>query len=350
MTLNTTDSRIVYAGDGSTTVFAIPFKFLASGDVIVVLVENDSGLETEWTEGTEYALSGAGVDAGGTLMVSTSPTDHTPQSDQHLVIYRDPERTQGSALPLGGAFPSTVVERMADRLTMIAQRLFDIANRSVRQPDGDTVAMAVLPAKVDRAGKVLGFDPNGDPAVSVNDLGDIDDILINSAASATAAAASASAASTSASSAATQATNASNSATAAAASAAAAAASAAAAGSYDMPFFAGFTSSFGAQNLTAQTFGEIVVGRAGSFTGEVGYLATVATGTAVIVDIEKNGTTIYSTKPQFAVSTSTLTAGTLKSDGTEDFVAGDRITFKVTQIGSTVAGARMRFTALAELT
>ena len=32
MTLNTTDSKIVYAGDGSTTVFAIPFKFLANAD------------------------------------------------------------------------------------------------------------------------------------------------------------------------------------------------------------------------------------------------------------------------------------------------------------------------------
>ena len=40
----------------------------------------------------------------------------------------------------------------------------------------------------------------------------------------------------------------------------------------------------------------------------------------------------------------TLTAGTLKTDGTQAFVAVDRITFKVTQIGSSEPGEGVRFT------
>ena len=136
----------------------------------------------------------------------------------------------------------------------------------------------------------------------------------------------------------------------AAASAVDAAASAAAAGSYDMPFNAGYTAAFEAQDLVVQTYGKMVASRAGSFTGQSGYIETVGTGAAVIVDILKNGTTIYTTKPQFEISTNALTAGTLKTDGTEDFVAGDRISFAVTQVGSTIKGARALFTAKAQVT
>ena len=100
-----------------------------------------------------------------------------------------------------------------------------------------------------------------------------------------------------------------------------------------------------AQDIVVQTYGELVMSRSGEFVGEAGYIDTAPTGAAAIVDIEKNGTTIYSTKPQFAISSNTLTAGTIKTDGTEDFVSGDRVTFKVTQIGSTEPGEGLRFTA-----
>ncbi len=119
---------------------------------------------------------------------------------------------------------------------------------------------------------------------------------------------------------------------------------------FDMPFNAGFGVDYTGENLVVQTYGELVASRSGSFTGEAGYIDTVCTGSAVIVDIEKNGTTIYATKPQFAISTNALTAGVLKTDGTEDFVSGDRITFKVMQIGSTIAGQKLRFTVKAEVT
>ena len=118
----------------------------------------------------------------------------------------------------------------------------------------------------------------------------------------------------------------------------------------DVAFNAGFGSDMTGEDLVVQTYGELVMTRSGSFTGEAGYIDTVATGAAAIVDIEKNGTTIYTTKPQFAISANTLTAGTLKTDGTEDYVSGDRITFKVTQIGSTIAGQKLRFTAKGKTT
>ena len=109
---------------------------------------------------------------------------------------------------------------------------------------------------------------------------------------------------------------------------------------YDISFIAGYSSATLAQAVVVQIYGEMVMARTGIFEGEVGYLDIVCTGAALICDVEKNGTSIYSTKPQFAVSTNAMTAGVLS---TTAFVSGDRVTFKVTQIGSTIAGSGVRF-------
>lgn len=118
---------------------------------------------------------------------------------------------------------------------------------------------------------------------------------------------------------------------------------------YDHSFIAGFSSLMTGIDLTVRTYDERVVGRAFTATGDVGYIGTAAVGAAAIFDVEKNGTSIYTTKPQFAAAANTLTAGTLKSDGTEIFAAGDRMTFKCTQIGSSTAGAGARFALLGTL-
>ena len=110
---------------------------------------------------------------------------------------------------------------------------------------------------------------------------------------------------------------------------------------YDISFLAGYDSETEGEDIIARKYGEMVMARPGTFVGEVGYIDTVCTGAALIVDIMKNGTTIYaSTKPQFAVSTNVITAGVIT---TTTFVAGDRITFKVNSIGSTIAGKGVRF-------
>ena len=110
---------------------------------------------------------------------------------------------------------------------------------------------------------------------------------------------------------------------------------------YDTAFTAGFDADMVKENLAVATYGELVMARAGTFVGEAAYIDTVCTGANVIVDIEKNGTTIYSTKPSFSVSTATVTPGVIS---VTTFVSGDRITFKVTQIGSSATGQGVRFT------
>ena len=87
----------------------------------------------------------------------------------------------------------------------------------------------------------------------------------------------------------------------------------------------------------------MIMARTGKFDGELGYIDIVNTGAALVLDIEKNGTSIYSTKPQFAIGggvNQQMTAGTRITD---TFAAYDRITFKVISVGSTAAGRGVRF-------
>jgi hypothetical protein len=111
---------------------------------------------------------------------------------------------------------------------------------------------------------------------------------------------------------------------------------------YDIAFSGGYDSTFTAENLAVQTYGRVTAPRAISIIGEEADIETAPTGAALILDIEKNGVSIYSVKPQFAAASSTLTAGTLTNNPTS-VAAGDVLTFKATQIGSTLPGAGLTF-------
>ena len=108
---------------------------------------------------------------------------------------------------------------------------------------------------------------------------------------------------------------------------------------YDIGFIGGYDENYVAEALSVRIYGQMVMGRYGTFVGTVGYLDSPPLGNTII-DIEKNGTSIFTTKPQFTQTTA-LTGGTLSS--TPTFASNDRITFKVTQIGSTAQpGTGMR--------
>ena len=107
---------------------------------------------------------------------------------------------------------------------------------------------------------------------------------------------------------------------------------------YDIAFTAGFDNDMIKEDVAVATYGELVMCRAGTFVGEAGYADTATSGTT-IVTIQKNGTSIYSSSPQF-VSSSSMSAGTLS---VTTFAVNDRLTFKVTAIGAT-PGQGIRFT------
>ena len=113
---------------------------------------------------------------------------------------------------------------------------------------------------------------------------------------------------------------------------------------YDVSFLAGFDSETVPSDLAVQVYGEMVMARSGKFEGDVGYISTTSDSQPVIIDVEKNDTTIYTTKPFFpnGSGSQNMSSGVLNPD-TITFVSGDRVTFRVTQIGTSTFGQGLRF-------
>lgn len=167
MVVQTPTDRISHNGDGATIVFAVPFRFLEDSHLAVFL-RDAAGAQTEWVLNTQYSLTGAGDDAGGTLTVITSPTDYTPLAGETLVIVREVPVTQETDYVENDPFPAETHERALDKLTMIAQELAERLDRTFTIPETDLVAgNFVLPIDITRANKALHFDPAGVPIMVV---------------------------------------------------------------------------------------------------------------------------------------------------------------------------------------
>lgn len=155
MTVSTEVSSISYAGDDLSTVFTVPFRFLADADVQVRRRAAD-GSVTLLTTG--YSLSGAGS-ATGTCTFSTAPASGT-----HIVITRAPQILQPGDFTANDRFPAETVELLHDRQTFISQHLRELIRHSISVPFGDAAAASMtLPDAPSRADKYLHFDSNGAP-------------------------------------------------------------------------------------------------------------------------------------------------------------------------------------------
>lgn len=159
MTVNSTTSRVSYAGNGSTTAFTVPFPFLANSDLVVIRVSGAT--QTTLVLSTDYTVTGAGG-ASGTVTCTVAPAAGTT-----LVIYRDPALTQLVDYQPNDPFPANTHETALDRLTMISQRLKDLLSRSFTLSDGDVSgASTQLPSP--EASKLIGWN------ASANGLQNVD--------------------------------------------------------------------------------------------------------------------------------------------------------------------------------
>lgn len=139
MTVTTTATRTSTAGDGVVTAFSFPYKFFANDDLTVILVVDSTGVETTQTITTHYTVTGAGLDAGGTVTMVTAPA-----VGETLVITREEQFTQGLDLVENDPFPSDLVEQQFDTVTMLAQQLDTRVDRSVRLSEGDTTGASTV--------------------------------------------------------------------------------------------------------------------------------------------------------------------------------------------------------------
>ena len=159
MTVSSNTSRISYAGNGSETIFAFPYYFLADADLVVVRRDDASGAETTLVLDTDYTVTGAGMAAGGAITTMTPPA-----AGQTLTIRRVVSLTQSTDFVANDPLDAEVLERAVDRATMADQQLQEQVGRALKFPVGDSTALStILPPATTRASKNFGFNAAGEP-------------------------------------------------------------------------------------------------------------------------------------------------------------------------------------------
>lgn len=169
MGISTTTNRVSYLGDGVTQAFSFPYYFAKSADLLVyqyyapITLPITPPVITQLTLGTDYTISGTvinGLYSGG----GTVNTTAVPDTDTSIVITRDPIEQQNFALLYGGIIPSVPLVNELDYLTILVQRLRDLASRAVALADGDVesdFALALPPGMSGQESMLLGTNEAG---------------------------------------------------------------------------------------------------------------------------------------------------------------------------------------------
>lgn len=153
MTVSSEVKRSDFAGNGSTTAFATGFRFLQNSDIKVILTVDSTGVETVQVEITNYTLTGAGLDAGGTVTMLIAPPTGTT-----LTIKRDVPLTQGTDYIENDDFPAESHEEALDKLTMIVQQIQEELDRSLKLSEAQLSSGLTLPVPV--TDRFLQWDVN----------------------------------------------------------------------------------------------------------------------------------------------------------------------------------------------
>jgi hypothetical protein len=153
MTVSSDVNKITYAGNGSTQVFSVNYYFLADSHLQVVLITT-AGVETVQTLTTNYTVTGAGNEAGGSITMLVAPP-----TGVSVVIQRVVPATQETDYLANDPFPAESHERALDKLTMLVQQNERENDRSLKIPlSAVPTTSTELPAPV--GNKLLAWNSN----------------------------------------------------------------------------------------------------------------------------------------------------------------------------------------------
>ncbi|RQQ30531.1 hypothetical protein [Burkholderia stagnalis] len=155
MTVTSQIQDVTYSTDGLTVLFPIPFYFINETDVIVDKIDDNGGV-VELAFGTDFTVSGAGDENGGSVSTLVAYA-----AGFILRIYRSVPVTQETVYQQNDAFPAKTTERALDKLTMICQQLAAGYFNSLRYPRSEYSSNGELPTAPNRISKILGFDATG---------------------------------------------------------------------------------------------------------------------------------------------------------------------------------------------
>ncbi len=140
MTVSSEITRADYPGNDITVNFPTGFRFLADTDLSVILTVDSTGVETPQVISTDYTVTGAGDDSGGTVSMIIKPA-----TGETLTILRDMEVTQETDYVENDSFPAASHETALDKLTMIAQQDREAVSRALTIAPSDSSATGLLP-------------------------------------------------------------------------------------------------------------------------------------------------------------------------------------------------------------
>lgn len=145
--------RVVYAASG-TGPYAFTFEILDETDISVYKAETLLTLTTDYT----VLINANGT--GEVTLVSTAGTDNIT-----IVGAKNIQRT--SDFTTGGDLFANTLNDELDNQTIFVQQVAETAERGLKAPVTDpTDINMTLPNKVDRVGKYLSFDTNGNPVAT----------------------------------------------------------------------------------------------------------------------------------------------------------------------------------------
>lgn len=132
MTVAAQTPEVSHEGNGSTTAFAVPFRYSAASD-LRALVRDANGVETVLSYPGQFSASAGNTDAGGTLTAVSAPANGST-----LVIWRETARVQTADYIETGPFTAEMHEEALDQSAMRDQEVDLILSRSPKFPRGVT--------------------------------------------------------------------------------------------------------------------------------------------------------------------------------------------------------------------
>jgi len=163
MTISSTTVKNSYSGNGTLDTFNYTFKVFAAAD-LQVIIRDASATETVKTLTTHYTVTGAGSASGGTIVFTSG---NIPTATETVVIRRASPQTQAIDYIANDPFPAESHEEGLDRSMMAIQQLQEEVDRSIKLSRTNTMNNTEFAVgSTARAGKIFGFDDNGELVVS----------------------------------------------------------------------------------------------------------------------------------------------------------------------------------------
>ena len=161
MTVTSTNQKVQFNGNGSTTVFAYNFKIFAQTDLSVIL-RSAAGTETVQQLTTNYTVSGVGAASGGNVTMGVAPPSGTT-----LTILRVQPNLQGLDLVPNDPFPAGSMEDALDKLTFMVQTHDEEIGRSIKASPTNVISGSEFTVSAtDRANKLFSFDSSGNLSIA----------------------------------------------------------------------------------------------------------------------------------------------------------------------------------------